>query len=86
MEFEIKKVYEFKGLLRVEVEHEYGKENIGLSLDAKYLNEETGEPRWVKEVQELLFKKYGSRNSDKSIPKTDIFQEYHGKKFKTKEE
>ena len=60
MEITILGVYEQKGQLRVEVETPYGKENIGLSLESKYLDPETDKPRWKKEVKELLEKKYGS--------------------------
>lgn len=74
-------VYEEKGQLRVEVEHEYGKDNIGLSLDAKYLGSD-GQPRWKKEVKDLLTKKYGNRNKNKSLPRTQVFKEEVGKTIK----
>ena len=58
MKIKILDVYEFKGQLRVEVEHEYGKENIGLSLDLIYIGD-TGQPACNNQVKELLKKKYG---------------------------
>jgi hypothetical protein len=58
MKVKILNVYELNGILRVETECEFGKDNIGLSLDAKYKDHLTGEPRWKKEVEELLNKKY----------------------------
>lgn len=60
MEITILNVYEQNGQLRVEVETPYGKENIGLSLQSKYLDPETDKPKWKKEIRELLEKKYGS--------------------------
>ena len=81
MDTKIIDVYEKSGQLRVEVEHEYGKENIGLSLEAKYLDE-TGQPRWKSEVKELLIKKYGNINKDKSLKKTQVFKEEVGKIIK----
>lgn len=74
-------VYEQNGQLRVEVETEYGIDNIGLSLDAKYLGAD-GQPKWKSEVKELLEKKYGSREKDKSLPKKQVFKEEVGKKIK----
>ena len=50
MKIKILDVCEFKGQLRVEVEHEYGKENIGLSLDATYLDD-AGQPAWKNQVK-----------------------------------
>ena len=82
MEITILNVYEHESQLRVEVEHDYGKDNIGLSIDAKYLDPETGEPRWQSEVKELLEKKYGSRDKDKKVVKTEVFTEHKGNKFK----
>ena len=78
MKIKILDVYEFKGQLRVEVEHEYGKENIGLSLDATYLGD-TGQPAWKNQVKELLKKKYGYIDKDKSIRKIHLFKEEIGK-------
>ncbi len=81
MDVKILEVYEEKGQLRVVVEHEYGKENIGLSLAAKYLGSD-GKPKWKSEVKALLQKKYGNRNKDKSLPKKQLFKEDVGKIIK----
>jgi len=78
MKIKIIDVYEKSGQLRVELEHEYGKENIGLSLDSKYLGRD-GQPRWKSEVKELMQKKYGNRNKDKSLPVKKMFKEEIGK-------
>lgn len=78
MDAKILEVYEEKGQLRVVVEHEYGKDNIGLSIEAKYLSA-NGQPRWKSEVKELLQKKYGGRKADKSLPRTQVFKEEIGK-------
>jgi len=77
MDIKIIDVYEEKGQLRVIVEHDYGKDNIGLSLEAKYLGND-GQPRWKSEVKELLQKKYGNIRSDKSLPKTRVFKKEIG--------
>ena len=82
-EYTIIDVYETQGHLVVEIEHEYGKQKLGLSLSSKYLSND-GQPRWKKEVAEKMRKSYGRRNADKSIPKTKIFQEEVGKKHKLK--
>jgi len=81
MNVKIIDVYEEQGQLRVLVEHEYGKDNIGLSIDSKYLGSD-GQPRWKSEVKELLQKKYGGIKADKSIPKTHLFKEEVGKTIK----
>ena len=80
MEYEIVDVVEKKGQLRVYVESEYGLENFGLSLKAKYLGSD-GKPRWTKEVDDFMNKKYGCANKDKSLPEKKLFQEYVGKKI-----
>lgn len=58
MKIKILKVYEQGNLLRVETECPYGKDNLGLSLDSKYLDFDDV-PRWKKEVKKLLELKYG---------------------------
>ena len=78
MKVKILDVYEFKGQLRVKVEHEYGKENIGLSLDATYLDD-MGQPAWKNQVKELLNKKYGNRDKVKALRKVHLFKEEIGK-------
>ncbi len=78
MKVKILSVKEVKGQLRVKVEHDYGQEDIGLSLNAKFLDD-TGQPRWKSEVKNLLNKKYGSRKADKSLPGTKLFKSEWGK-------
>lgn len=82
-EYTILDVYETEGILCVEVEHEYGKQKIGLNLDAKYLGND-GQPKWKKEVEEKLKKKYGHRNTDKSLKTQRLFNDEIGKKHKIK--
>lgn len=82
MEITILKIYEEKNTLRVEVETPYGIDNIGLSLDKKYLDPATGNPRWQSTVQKLLEKKYANKQADNVIPRTDEFKEWHGHKCK----
>ena len=67
--------------LRVVVEHQYGEDNIGLSLKSKKLNPETGEPSWKSEVKTLMDKKYGGRDKDNKIIKKHLFKEQIGKKM-----
>jgi hypothetical protein len=78
MEIEILKVYEKNGTLVVETECVYGKDKLGLSLEAKYLDFDDV-PKWKKEVKSLLEKKYGS-GSEKPV-----FGE-HVKKYKSLDE
>jgi len=81
MEVTITAVYEHMNCLRVEVEHEYGTDNLGLSLKAKFLDPLTGEPRYLSEVQSLLEKKYGGAGKDKKIEKKNLFPDQIGKKI-----
>lgn len=78
-EYEIKDIYEFKGQLVVEVEHDYGPQKFGLSLKQKYLGDD-GVPKWKKEIEDKLRRMYGDRRSDKSVPFKRVFQEELGKK------
>lgn len=73
MKMKIIDIIEFKGQLRVKVETEYGIDDLGLSLDARYLDD-TGQPAWKKQVKELMSKKYGSRDKNKAIPKKQLFK------------
>lgn len=70
LKIKILKVYEKEGLLRVETETEFGKDNLGLSLDQKYLDPATGLPKWQKEIRLHLEKKYLKENAiEKEVSK-----------------
>ena len=72
MKIKILKVYEKAGLLRVETETEFGKDNLGLSLEKKYLDIETGKPKWKKEVRQCLERKYNKETAkEKEVDKSD---------------
>ena len=58
MKIKILKVYEKNGLLRVETECKYGRDNLGLSLESEFLDPLTDKPKYLKEVKELLEQKY----------------------------
>ena len=58
MEFKILRIYELNNLLRIETECAYGKDNLGLSLNSKYLDPVTDKPKYLKEVARLLENKY----------------------------
>lgn len=58
MKIKILKIYEQNNILRVETECEYGKDNLGLSLDSKYKDPLTNQPKYLKEVKTLLENKY----------------------------
>lgn len=60
MEITILEIYEQNNQLRVRVETPYGVDNLGLSLNKKYLDPETDQPKWKKEVRQLLESKYGT--------------------------
>ena len=66
MKIKILRIYEKNDCLRVETECEYGKDNLGLSLAAKYLDPVTQQPRYMAEVKSLLEKKY---NKEKATEK-----------------
>ena len=78
LKIKIIRVYEKNDILRVETECKYGKDNIGLGIDKKYLDPATDEPRYIKEVKVLLEKKY---NKEKAIEK-EITDKFVGKEIK----
>jgi hypothetical protein len=80
MKIKILGIYEEKGNLRVEAETPYGIENIGLSLESKYLGED-GQPKWKKQVEQLLKLKYGEVTKNMVVPKKEIFKEEKGKEM-----
>ena len=65
MKVKILKIYEEGNILRVETECEYGKDNLGLSLEAKYKDPD-GKYKWEKEVKKLLTEKYQKKKAYKS--------------------
>ena len=69
MKIKILKVYELNGNLRVETECKYGKDNLGLGLQQKYLDPQTDEPRYIAEVKKLLNAKYGKQESKQVLIK-----------------
>ena len=72
LKIKILRVYEKAGLLRVETETEFGKDNLGLSLDQKYKDPVTLEPKWKKEVRDSLERKYNHKNAqEKEINKSE---------------
>ena len=58
MKIKILKIYEVNGILRVETECKYGKDNLGLSLDSRYIEPVTQKPRYLSEIKSLLERKY----------------------------
>ena len=58
MKIKILRIYEKNNCLRVETECEFGKDNLGLSLQAKYLDPATKQPLYMAEVKKLLENKY----------------------------
>ena len=58
MKIKILRIYEKNNVLRIETECEYGKDNLGLSLDQKYLDPITQKPKYLKEIKKLLKNKY----------------------------
>ena len=77
MKIKILKIYELNGILRIETECEYGKDNLGLSLDQKYKDPVSQEPKWKAEVNDLLEAKY---LKEKATPK-DIEKGLWGKEI-----
>ena len=75
MKIKIIKVYEKNRALRVETECEFGKDNIGLSLESQYLDPITQKPRWQGEVRKLLENKY----QKELVEEKDVFKESWGK-------
>lgn len=77
MKIKILRVYEQNGLLRVETECKYGKDNMGLSLKQKYLDPVTQQPKYLGEVKRKIENKY---NHDKAIEK-DVKDKLIGKEI-----
>lgn len=72
MKVKILKVYEKNGVLRVETETEYGRDNFGLSLDAKYKDPITQKPKYLFEVRDLLKNKYEAKKAKAKHIKDDF--------------
>ena len=73
MKIKILKIYEQGNVLRVETETEFGKDNIGLSLEQKYKDPGTDQPRWKAEVRKLLEDKYLKKNAIKKDIDKDLW-------------
>lgn len=79
LELEILEVYELNGRLIVKWKCKYGEGRFGLGLRQKYINPETGRPRYEEETEDLIKKKFSQKHG-KAIRK-DIFKENWGKKL-----
>jgi len=75
MKFKILRLYEEGEILRVETECKFGKNNIGLSLEKKYMDPITNQPRYIKEIKEILRRKY----TKSLIKQNDIKDKFVGK-------
>jgi hypothetical protein len=79
MKIKILEINEVNGVLRIETECEYGKDKLGLSLEQKYLDPLTNEPRYLAEVKKLLMNKY-----EKSLAtKKEVDKDNWGKEIST---
>ena len=76
MEYEIKEVYEQNGNLIVIIDHAFGTDKFGFSLESKKLDPETDEPRYLTKAEKHLELKYGDTNRKKKV----INSNYIGKK------
>ena len=79
MEFTILKVFEQNDVLRVEVETAYGKMNLGLNIEQKYLDPITQQPKYLAEVKDLLEKKY----NPVQVTETPVADGNEGQTFNT---
>ena len=77
MKIKILKVYEQNNVLRVETECKYGRDNLGLGIDKKYLDPETDKPRYLEEVKTLLESKY----LKKLVKKKEVKDSFVGKEI-----
>jgi len=80
MEFKVLSIVEMGQSLRIKVESEFGIDNIGLSINAKYKDPFTGKFMWQNEVKELLEKKY-PLNKDNIVEKKEILKEFKNRRF-----
>lgn len=60
MEIEILELYTQGNILNVLIKTPYGEKKYGLGIDALNLDPETEKPRWMREIRNLLDKKYGT--------------------------
>lgn len=75
MEFTINKITEQNNILRVEVESAYGVDNFGLSVQKKYLDPVTQQPKYLKEVKRLLEAKYNPQSAaEVAVPDSNVGQ------------
>ena len=72
MKFKVLEVYKKNGNLVVVVEHEYGKDKLGLNPESDYTDPETGKPKWLSDASELLERKYGGDNKIRKDVSTNI--------------
>ena len=79
IQFTINRVFEKNDVLRVEVESPYGVDNFGLGIHQKYLDPVTQQPKYLKEIKELLLKKY----QPDSAAETDVTDGNAGQSFDT---
>ena len=77
MKFKIINIVEERGQLRVTVDHDFGTDNLGFSLDKKKLDPHTDEPKFLSKVKQLLEKKYG----DKTRKPKNVFTKFVGKEY-----
>lgn len=73
MKIKILKIYEQNNILRVETECEFGKDNLGLSQNAKYKDPLTDKPKYLKEVKSLLENKYQKQLAQKKTVDKDMW-------------
>lgn len=81
MKIKILKITEVNGCLRVETECDYGKDNLGLSPQQKYLDPITNKPRYLKEVKKLLEAKY----EKKMVQEVPVNEDSWGKEIDLEE-
>lgn len=62
-------VLEKQNQLRIVVESVYGVDNLGLSIQKKYLDPDTDMPKWISEASKLLERKY-----NKSVDKNKLYE------------
>lgn len=73
LKLKILRVYEQNNSLNIIVETIYGEEKYGLALNKKFIDPETNKPKWMREVRQILEKKYGTAETKikKDLPEAD---------------
>lgn len=82
MKFKVLYIYEEEQILHVIVETPYGKKDLRMNIENKFIHLATGKPAWMHKIKEFLEKKYEKVKEPVSGPE---FDNYIGQEYDTSE-